>query len=265
MPLRNGIYMLNSNLITISDWCNHNLLTVNCKKSQWMRTCLVGTNNHIDPVFKIGGEKLKQVNEYRYLGILVDNQLNFQSYRQNLINNVNYKLMFFKKIRQFITTEAAIIIYKGTILPIIEYADFIFDYNIKYTNKKIQSLQNQGLYTVFNQHYLSYDQREPTEILHRRANIVRLDHRRKLHILSFLFNYKNEINLLDVRNLPTRRHDGVLFKETQVVHHKVKQDPLYRAIIAWNNLPVHIRNMDTKEQFKNSLIANIPNPYKTIV
>ena len=84
-------------------------------------------------------------------------------------------------------------------------------------------------------------------------------------MLSFLFNYMNENDLLDIRNLPTRRHDGTLFKEIQTEHHKVKQDPFYRAIRAWNNLPVDIKNIDTKELFKNSVITNIPNPFKTVV
>ena len=43
------------------------------------------------------------------------------------------------------------------ILPIIEYADFVYDNNIKYINQKLQPLQNQGLYIAFNQHILPYD------------------------------------------------------------------------------------------------------------
>ena len=162
---------LNSNLEKIFDWCNHNLLTINCKKSQWMCTGLIKKLGMNNPIFKIGGTTMEKVTEYKYLGLTVDSKLTFQTHRQNVINNVNYKLMFFKKIRQYITTEAASIIYKGTILPLIEYADFVFDYDIKYLNKKMQSLQNQGLYTVFNQHYLKYDQKDSTETLHRRANL----------------------------------------------------------------------------------------------
>ena len=257
--------ILNDNLEKIYKWCNHNLLTINCKKSQWMYTRLTNTEDDLNPVFKIGGEFMSKVEEYRYLGITIDSKLNFQTHRNNMISNVNYKIIFFKKIRPYITTEAAKIIYKGTILPLIEYADFVFDYGIKYINTRIQSLQNQGLYTVFNQHYLSYDQKESTEILHRRANILRLGHRRWIHMLSFLFNYRYDANLLDVRALPTRRHNGVPFLEMNVLHHKVKQDPLYRSILAWNSLPVPLRNIDQKDHFKKLLIETIPNPYNKIV
>ena len=193
---------MKNNLDKIYDWCNHNLLTINCKKSQWMQTCLVNKISYPELTFKIKGTQLAKVNEYRYLGVLIDSQLHFQTHRHNVINNVNYKLTFFKKIRNYITTDSATLIYKGTILPLIEYADFVFDYGIKYVNKKIQSLQNQGLFIVFNQHYLSYDQKESTEILHRKAIIIRLDHRRNSHMLSFLFNYRHDLRI-DTSGLPT--------------------------------------------------------------
>ena len=129
----------------------------------------------------------------------------------------------------------------------------------------MQTLQNQGLYIAFNQHYLPYDEKESTEVLHRQANVFRLSHRRKIHMLSFLFNYKNCVELVDKRELPTRRHDGSLFKEINTVHHKVKQSPFYRAIMAWNSLPVNVRNSENKESFKRLLVYEIQNPFKTFV
>ena len=167
------------------------------------------------------------LSEYRYLGLQVDSYLSFQSHRDTLINSINYKLCFFKKIRRFITRDAASLIYKGTILPIIEYADFVFDYNIQYVNNKLQTLQNQGLYTVFNQHFLNYDLKESSETLHRGSNIIRLEYRRRTHMLSFIYNYRMDQSMLDNREIQTRRHDGILFKEIPLEHYKVKQDPLW--------------------------------------
>ena len=136
---------------------------------------------------------------------------------------------------------------------------------IIYLNKRLQTIQNQGLYIVFNQHFLSYTDRDSTEVLHRNAKIVRMSHRRKAHMLTYIFNYKDHEDLLDNRDLPTRRHDGLLFKEMNIVHHKARQNPLHRAILGWNSLPVEIRNVEKKELFKKLLISSIHNPYKTFV
>ena len=257
--------LLNSNLNRIYEWCNQNYLTINSKKSQWMRSRLVDKNSTPKTHFVLGGEELDMVEEYKYLGVQIDAQLNFHAHRQSLINSINYMLIFFKKIRKYINVDAAKLIYKGTILPVIEYADFVFDYGIKYLNKKWQTLQNQGLYIVFDQHYTAYDLKDSTETIHRNANVLRLDHRRRIHMLSFIFNYKEINDLLDVRDLPTRRHDGTLFKVPQIVHHKVKQNPFYKAIKSWNELPVQIRSSDTKEMFKRLLLLDIQNPFKKLI
>ena len=51
----------------------------------------------MDTRFGIGGGLLSKVEVYKYLGLQIDSQLNFQSHMQNCIRNGNYKLTFFKK------------------------------------------------------------------------------------------------------------------------------------------------------------------------
>ena len=107
----------------------------------------------------------------------MDSELKFQAHRDCLHKRLNYKITFFKKIRKYINFEAAMTIYKSTILPIIEYADVVYDYNIAHINQKLQGIQNQGLYVVFDQHTIPFLQRESTETLHREARLFRLTHR----------------------------------------------------------------------------------------
>ena len=115
---------------------------------------------------------------------------------------MSLKIVFFRKIRKFITTEAAALIYKATILPILEYADFIFDYNIQYINDTFQTIQNQALY-VYGQHYLPYDMKESTERIHRRCNLFRLKHQRHFHMLAFIFSFKADVSYIDQPDIRT--------------------------------------------------------------
>ena len=67
-------------------WCNDNLLTINCKKSQWMRVRLIEKRpNAIS--FHLGNSILKQVTEYKYLGLIMDIDLSFQSQRGKIFKN----------------------------------------------------------------------------------------------------------------------------------------------------------------------------------
>ena len=249
--------MLNRTL----DWCEGNLLTINCKKSQWLQTSLISKRKP-EVEFKLGNIALEQVVQYRYLGIIMDNELKFQQQRDSLHKRINYKNCFFKKIRQFINPETALTIYKSTILPIIEYADFVYDYDIMYLNDKLQQYQNQCLYTVYDQHKLPYHLKDSTEAVHRRAKIMRLQHRRRLHLLNHAYKLSQVDDLLDKREIHTRWHDGKLFLLPKLNHFKCIQDPTYRAMREWNALDLAQRNAQTKEQFVNGIISQLPNPYK---
>ena len=75
-------------------------------------------------------------------------------------------------------------------------------------------------------------------------------------MLSYIHNYRYDQTLVDDREIQTRRHDGILFNVIPTDHPKVKQDPLFRATRAWNNLSVQLRNIDKKETFKKELFNN---------
>ena len=105
---------------------------------------------------------------------LTDPTINVKALRENLYKRVNFKLSFLKKIRRYVDVNTTVTIYKSTILPIIEYADFVHDYNIKYVSKKLQTLQNQDLSVAHNQHILPFAQRDSSEVLHRNAKVYRL-------------------------------------------------------------------------------------------
>ena len=117
---------------------------------------------------------------------------------------------------------------------------------------------------VFNQHVLPYDLKDSTETIHRRAKLYRLAHRRRMHMISFIFNYTSKQELLYIRDINTRRRDGILFSIDVMENYKARQDPMYRAMNAWNSLPVAIRNADTKAHLNALLRNSIINPYSKV-
>ena len=114
------------------EWCGKNILTLNSKKTQWMR---VGPqqqkmkNQSIS--FTIGNTQLVEVDSYKYLGLTLDSKLDYQIHRSNLTSKIHQKLNYFAKIRKYITVDSALIIYKATILPLLDYADYIYEQQIK--------------------------------------------------------------------------------------------------------------------------------------
>ena len=136
--------------------------------------------NQVDMTFKVKNSNLPEVDLYKYLGLYIDNNLDFQAHHNKFISRVQLKLSQFRKVTNFINRKASILIYKCTILPVLEYANFIQDQGIAYVNKAIQKLQNFGLLIANNQHILLLDQRDSSETLHRNCRMSRLIHRRRL-------------------------------------------------------------------------------------
>ena len=91
---------------------------------------------------------------------------------------------------------------------------------------------------------------------------MRLQHRRRLHLLNHAYKLSQVDDLLDKREIHTRWHDGKLFLLPKLNHFKCIQDPTYRAMREWNALDLAQRNAQTKEQFVNGIISQLPNPYK---
>ena len=208
---------------------------------------------------------MTEVDTYKYLGLHIDNNLNFQSHHKKVTSRIQLKLNQFKKIRKFINNRASSLIYKCTLLPALEYADFIQDQGIVYINKTLQKIENQGLQIAYNQHILPYDQRDSSETLHRKSRLFRLIHQRKLHLLQFAFQLKNDITLLDTRNIPTRRRAGIVFKIRKSNHYKFPKDPYYCGMTAWNDLTVNTSLIEDKIAFTRAIKDSVQNPYVKVL
>ena len=83
-------------------------------------------------------------------------------------------------------------------------------------------------------------------------------------MLLFVYNYTSNQTLLDVRDIHTKRSDGILFVIANMDHFKARQDPMMRAMSAWNSLIVQTRNVNTKEHLKVCLKNTIIHPYSKI-
>ena len=107
---------LQDNLNAVVAWSNRNLLTLNKKKTKWMiigkNTRYVGEDNNL----YVNGAPLEQVFSFNYLGLIIDTSLDFREHRAKVMKQVQLKLNYLVKIRKYLNTDAALTIYKSTIL-----------------------------------------------------------------------------------------------------------------------------------------------------
>ena len=103
-------------------------------------------------MFKLDGIELKFTDVYNYLGIQLDKNMTLTplimiTKVRAVVTNTIYSLV---KIRNCITTQCALAIYKQTILPLLDYSVFVLiSANIS-DRRDLQTLQNHALRICYN-------------------------------------------------------------------------------------------------------------------
>ena len=75
--------------------------------------------------------------------------------------------------------------------------------------------------------------------------------RRSCNIKKYMFNQKDNDDLVVVPVRNTRLHDATVFKTERPIIEKYKSNPLHRGTIIWNSLSPDIRNIKKYESFKS--------------
>ena len=163
---------------------------------------LFGSQNRLKnitlPKLIINGKQLDYVNQYKYLGIILDPTLSFKNQVQNTIKIIAHKIFLLKKIQNYII--------KTMILPYFDYGDIIY-YNLsKKMSDKLQTLQIRALKICIKSQINT-----PLAIMYRSTNTVPLKKRRLAHVYNFIYKQKENVHKLDLRRIFTRRRDAPIF------------------------------------------------------
>ena len=233
----------------LSGWCAENGIMVNTSKTKVMTFGSKVTVDNLPP-FSImyNGSPLQSVVSYKYLGMTLDKQLNYNLHVKSTIASVSAKLKQFQRMRGFLSVKAAIMVYKNMLLPMIEYGDIFLSAASQANRKKLQTLQNKGLRCALNKGLdISSDE------LHRQAGLLKLKYRREQHLLNFVYDWsldKNKLKCKPKGSVSTRSQDKRLIKVKKPVTEKFKRSLAYRGPFKWNKLPVNYHKAPSKTAFK---------------
>ena len=135
----------------LCEWCNRNRLTINVGKTKHMvvrRDLLVDVDI---TVLKVNSMELGNVHKYNYLGVIVNDNLPFDEFLESKYKTINVRIMQLIRIRQYITTDTALTIYKKLIIPLFDYADFMVESAPRVNIAKMEKLQEKALKCIENE------------------------------------------------------------------------------------------------------------------
>ena len=191
------------------------------------------------------GQTLMIVESYKYLGVILDNHLNFRAHIDSLLKTLRYKLCILSTIQCYLTTTTRLTIYKTTILPYIDYGDIFYQAGSKIQLRKIQEKQNKALKICSNLHgNQNYQQ------MHLDTNLAFLDKRRDSHLLNFMYKRQTNTQYVDTQDLPTRAYQATKFIVPDYNLTQYKSSILYKGSAMWNELPTETKNINSYTSLK---------------
>ena len=132
------------------------------------------------------GNPIEEVSHYNYLGVKLDQTLKYDQHVKVVIQRVSDKLRYLKRIHRFITSAAALSIYKNMVLPILEYGNVLLVLASEALRKKLQTLQNKALKCA-----LGLDPTTSSKEVHKLAQSDKLRVRRDLQLTEIMFKQKD--------------------------------------------------------------------------
>ena len=247
-----SIRNMKNNLRVLNRWCHKNCIYMNISKTKYM---LFGSRVSLGKVkefnLKVEGRDLERVYHYCYLGLTLDPYLNYAKQVNRIVSRVSGKIKQLKRVRTFLNVEAALLVYKNMILPILEYGDIFLTAASKVDRDKLQTLQNRALRTVF-----QVDRYHSSDILHDEAKLLKLKYRREQHLLQFMFTKRD-----DKAFCLSRRRQGVNTRSSKKINfvlrkpatEKYKRSISYTGPKRWNTLPSSIQKAPDINNFKLKL------------
>ena len=238
----------------VQEWCQDNRLSLNVSKTKVM-SFMSDHKRKRCPKFKLYmcGNVIDEVENYKYLGTTLDNRLNGDAQCSKTMQLLGMKIRTFSRIRNFLSTNAALTVYKSTILPLLDYNDhFQMLWNTDKL-KRLQKLQNWALRVVYCNRLPKLDEAE----LHSEANLLMLRHRRALHLLVSMYHRSSKPHFLDKRDIATRQFDKIKFKVINPVIKKAFKSPCYLGAQLWDLLPRETQTAPSTISFKQRIKRHV--------
>lgn len=187
--------IMNEALDNMNEWLKVNKLKINIDKTKCMvltsseRTCKKYFNNNGEVssiCIKINGRALDTVEEFKYLGVIIDQHLKLNTHVQNVAMKLRRKTGFLSRIARHISPWARLIVYKTIVSPHLDYCCTLL-WDIRKTDLQIfQRIQNRCMRVI-----LRCNKYNSIRSMLETLQLLSVEQRIALAVLLFIFKIVN--------------------------------------------------------------------------
>lgn len=212
----------------------------------------------------MGNYTVERAESAKYLGVTLDEYLNWEAHIDLLKTQITKTLNAFKIIKNYIPTENKIQLYYAYIYSRIKYGIEVYGRANTLQMHKLQVKQNRCLKTLFNKDFLT-----PTKAMHKELQVLMIPDIEKLHILKFVHLQRNNMTPDVFYNLfiPNHTVHGHNTRQTCNLHlHRThnaygKKTTKFYGAQLWNSIPAQLRMIESNGTFGKHIKKSLLDSY----
>lgn len=241
----------------LNNWMYDNYLSFNTDKTNYMlfKTSRQA-NVNLRPIL-VNNSNIKRTNSTKYLGLIIDEELNWGPHVQSLRKQLFPYLFVLRNTKYNLPKSNKKALYYAYIHSHLNYLISIWGYAQTALLKQLQVIQNKAIRSIFWQEY--HTEGINTEGLRRRYSIPDLEQLRLIDSMTMIYKIKNNLIKNDIQLVTFEDIHGYNTRnKSNFVIPKTRLNLLYNSIFAkglsqFNVLPTEVRSADNLQTFKKLL------------
>ena len=250
---------LNNDLKSVNTWLSSNKLTLNLTKTEFLiitsrqRRVYLSDN----PSLTINNFPIEQVSSTKSLGVIIDENLSWNTHIKTVCKKISSTLGLIKRIRDFVPFYTLLNIFNGLVKPQFDYCSLVWDCCSTGLAEKLQKLQNRAARILLSAPYdssatdlfsrLHWKNLRNQRLFAKAVMMFKILNGQTPDYLSNKFIFRNDTTCYRLRNSDMR------LALPQPRTHYVRKSFSYSGAALWNSLPTDIRVSKTLGEFKMKL------------
>ena len=250
---------LQADLNQFQEWEKDWQMLFNPDKCEHIR--ITNKRNIIQTSYNIHGHTLKETTQAKYLGVTIDNKLSWNSHVNQMMKRANQTTAFLRRNLSRCSKDVKAQCYKSLVRPQLEYAATTWDPYTKTNSAKVEAVQRRAARFCFN----DYRQTSSVSSMMQDLEWEQLQTRRQQNKTVMMYRIVNNLveipanQYLTPTGVSTRGHQQRFLPYYCSVN--AYQGSFFpSAIRLWNALPVSTVSVQSMDDFKVLICADIPRP-----
>jgi len=250
------LYFITNNLLKkVETWTKMNNLRINIEKTKYMlfKTKNTRTPDNLPPLY-LGGQKIDRVNNYKFLGIYVDDKLTWKTHIQHICTKLSKTTGILYRASSILTDAAIRMLYYSICHPHLLYGVLLWGNTYKTHLQSLITIQKRLIRIIAKANRL-----EHTANLFKELRIIKLFdiYSLKLNIFMYLHNRKSLSQIFNpmFRSNPnpysTRNQNEYQLPNCRT--NLKKMFVSYQGPHYFNKLPGSIKSLGNVNLFKSNL------------